>query len=129
MKKNIFIAILIFLSSCSPQLKEKGEITLPNGEGNPVKVNYRIYEFPKFAEKYTMKDFESMAKKSTDVAKSICKNDLTFVPNDIQLISTGTNDSMTIYFDMTAKNGFGVPKKQTVYIDFVGTRYIGFDAF
>jgi hypothetical protein len=128
MKKNIFIAILIFLSSCSPQLKEKGEITLPNGEGKPVKVKYQIYDFPEIAKKYTMKDFESMANKSADVAKSLCKNDLTFEPIEFRLYSAGSGDTMTVNFDMSAKNGFGVPQKQKVYVDFVGTRYIGYFA-
>lgn len=128
MKKNLFIAILIFISSCSPQLKEKGEINLPNGEGKPVKVKYEIYEFPKFAKKYTMKDFEGMANKSADVAKSICKNDLTFEPIEFKLYSAGSGDTMTVNFDMSAKNGFGVPQKQKVYVDFVGTRYIGYFA-
>jgi hypothetical protein len=128
MKKNIFIALLIFLSSCSSQLKERGEIPLPNGEGKPVKVEYQIYDFPKLSKKLTMEDFESIAKKAADVSKSLCKNELTFEPIEFSLYSAGSKDTITVSFNMTAKNGFGVPQKQNVYVDFIGTRYIGYFA-
>lgn len=128
MGKNLFIAIIIFFSSCSSQLKEKGEVILPNGEGKPMKVKYQIYDFPEFVKKYTLEDFEGMANKSAAIAKSICKNELTFEPIEFILYSAGSNDTMTVNFDMTAKNGYGVPQKQKVYVDFVGTRYIDFFA-
>lgn len=125
MKSKIFFLILTFICSCSAQLQEKGQLTLQNGEGKDVKVDYNIYDLPQYTAKYTLEDFKTIATIAANKGKSICKNNLTFEPKQIQLLQN--NDTITLYFDMVSKNGFGVPKEKTIYVDFIGTKFIGYD--
>jgi hypothetical protein len=122
MKKIYFILFIGLLFACTGNFKDKGSISVHNGEGKEVSIPFQISDYSEFSKKFTNEIFLQVVKRSSEEAKSRCKYELTYEPISIDVFSE--NDTITTLLSFSAKNGFGVPNKERGYCKFKGSTLI-----
>lgn len=129
MKKIKFLStfvVLLLLTSCSNKPSQSGEVTLKNGRGTEVTVNYDIarLQYDYFITQVkNNSELKGIIEKASFEAKLTCNFMPTYDPKEISLMAK--NDTITVFVTFYAQNAFGAMGSGVSIFRFKGTDFIG----